>query len=85
LLLSSDKFSVKAEAEANIAAQPRSPWEFVRNPVMLEFLGLPGTGKLLEVKAGAGRSVSSEWSNRALLNWRSSSLLLHLFRIAICR
>lgn len=50
LLLSSDKASVEAEAEANIAALPRSPREFVRDPVMLEFLGLPGTGKLLESK-----------------------------------
>ena len=50
LLLSSDKSSVEAEAEANIAALPRSLREFVRDPVMLEFLGLPGTGKLLESK-----------------------------------
>jgi predicted nuclease of restriction endonuclease-like (RecB) superfamily len=50
LLLSSDKASVEAEAEANIAALPCSPREFVRDPVMLEFLGLPGTGKLLESK-----------------------------------
>ncbi|MEI6692995.1 MAG: PDDEXK nuclease domain-containing protein [Chlorobium sp.] len=50
LLLSGDKASVEAEAEANIAALPRSPREFVRDPVMLEFLGLPGTGKLLESK-----------------------------------
>ncbi len=35
LLLSSDKSSVEAEAEANIAALPRSPREFVRDPVML--------------------------------------------------
>lgn len=50
LLLSSDKASVEAEAEANITALPGSPREFVRDPVMLEFLGLPGTGKLLESK-----------------------------------
>jgi len=49
LLLSSDKASVEAEAEANIAALPR-PREFVHDPVMLEFLGLSGTGKLLESK-----------------------------------
>lgn len=48
LLVSSDKPGVEAEAEANIAALPQSPREFVRDPVMLEFLGLPGTGKLLE-------------------------------------
>ena len=48
LLLSNDMASVEAEAEANISALPRSPREFVRDPVMHEFLGLPGTGKLLE-------------------------------------
>ncbi len=48
LLLSGDKTSVAAEASANIAALPPTPREFVRDPVMLEFLGLPGTGKLLE-------------------------------------
>ncbi len=50
LLLSGDKASVAAEADANIAALPQTPREFVRDPVMLEFLGLPGTGKLLESK-----------------------------------
>jgi len=48
LLLSGDKVSVVAEANTNIAALPQTPREFVRDPVMLEFLGLPGTGKLLE-------------------------------------
>ena len=48
LLLSSDKASVTAEAAANLAALPPAPRSFVRDPVMLEFLGLPGTGKLLE-------------------------------------
>ena len=50
LLLSGDKASVAAEADSNIAALPQTPREFVRDPVMLEFLGLPGTGKLLESK-----------------------------------
>ena len=48
LALSSDKAGVAAEANANIAALPPAPRQFVRDPVMLEFLGLPGTGKLLE-------------------------------------
>jgi predicted nuclease of restriction endonuclease-like (RecB) superfamily len=48
LLLSGDKASVTAEATSNLAALPQNPREFVRDPVMLEFLGLPGTGKLLE-------------------------------------
>ncbi len=50
LLLSRDKAGVAAEADANIAAMPHQPREFVHDPVMLEFLGLPGTGKLLESK-----------------------------------
>ena len=48
LLLSGDKISVTTEATASIAALPQMPREFVRDPVMLEFLGLPGSGKLLE-------------------------------------
>jgi predicted nuclease of restriction endonuclease-like (RecB) superfamily len=47
-LLSSDKLSLQQEAQGLIAAMPASPREFVRDPVMLEFLGLPGAGKLLE-------------------------------------
>jgi predicted nuclease of restriction endonuclease-like (RecB) superfamily len=48
LSVSQDKASVAAEAAANIAALPGAPREFVRDPVMLEFLGLPDTGRLLE-------------------------------------
>jgi len=48
LLLSSDKAGVTAEANTNLAALPQTPRELVRDPVLLEFLGLPGTGKLLE-------------------------------------
>jgi predicted nuclease of restriction endonuclease-like (RecB) superfamily len=50
LLLSGDKASVSDEANTHLAALPQTPREFVRDPVMLEFLGLPGTGKLLESK-----------------------------------
>lgn len=50
LLLSADKAGVVAEANSMIAALPQTPREFVRDPAMLEFLGLPGTGKLLESK-----------------------------------
>jgi len=48
LTLSTDKAAVSAEAQANVAAMPPAPREFVRDPVMLEFLGLPDAGKLLE-------------------------------------
>lgn len=49
LLLSQDKAAVTAEAQANLAALEDAPRAFVRDPVMLEFLGLPGNGRLLEV------------------------------------
>lgn len=48
LLLSQDKAVVGAEAQANLAALEATPRAFVRDPVMLEFPGLPGTGRLLE-------------------------------------
>jgi predicted nuclease of restriction endonuclease-like (RecB) superfamily len=48
LLLSKDKTAVTAEAQANLNALEQSPRAFVRDPVMLEFLGLPETGRLLE-------------------------------------
>lgn len=48
LLSSRDKKAVKAEAEEKIAELPPSPRDFVRDPVLLEFLGLPETGRLLE-------------------------------------
>jgi predicted nuclease of restriction endonuclease-like (RecB) superfamily len=48
LLLSQDKEAVAEEAKENLARMEPSPRAFVRDPVMLEFLGLPGAGKLLE-------------------------------------
>ena len=48
LLLSQDKAALTDEAQANLAALPSTPRSFVRDPVMLEFLGLPDAGKLLE-------------------------------------
>jgi hypothetical protein len=69
LLLSSDKSGVEAEAEANIAALPRSPREFVRDPVRQPlFIGLAirrraaqGAGPGTHNAVGAGRGVSSGW------------------------
>ncbi|TAG25919.1 MAG: DUF1016 domain-containing protein [Burkholderiales bacterium] len=49
LLLSQDKKAVTAEADATTKAE-NTARAFVRDPVMLEFLGLPSTGKLLESK-----------------------------------
>lgn len=48
LLLSQDKAAVADEARVNLAKLEATPRAFVRDPVMLEFLGLPGSGKLLE-------------------------------------
>lgn len=48
LLASKDRAAVREEAEQKIAELPPSPRDFVRDPVLLEFLGLPETGRLLE-------------------------------------
>jgi predicted nuclease of restriction endonuclease-like (RecB) superfamily len=50
LLVSQDRQPLREEASANLTALKVTPREFVRDPVMLEFLGLPNTGKLLESK-----------------------------------
>ena len=50
LLASRDRDPVRQEAAAQIAPLQKTPREFVRDPVLLEFLGLPETGRLLEVE-----------------------------------
>jgi predicted nuclease of restriction endonuclease-like (RecB) superfamily len=50
LLASKDRRPVRAEASQKLATVETNPREFVRDPVLLEFLGLPSTGKLLESK-----------------------------------
>ena len=47
LLATSDRPAVEQEANGAIAPL-QTPRDFVRDPVMLEFLGLPGVGRLLE-------------------------------------
>ena len=47
LLASSDKGGVEREAQKQIKPL-QTPRDFVRDPVMLEFLGVPGTEKMLE-------------------------------------
>lgn len=47
LLATSDRPAVEQEANSAIA-HLQTPRDFVRDPVMLEFLGLPGLGRLLE-------------------------------------
>jgi predicted nuclease of restriction endonuclease-like (RecB) superfamily len=48
LLLSQDKAGVAVEAQNKVEQLTESPRAFVRDPIMLEFLGLPNSGKLLE-------------------------------------
>lgn len=48
LLVSQDRAAVQAEATSQTAALSSIPRAFVRDPVMLEFLGLPHAGRLLE-------------------------------------
>jgi predicted nuclease of restriction endonuclease-like (RecB) superfamily len=50
LLMSRDKLTVMKEAATNIHAMNDSPREFIRDPVMLEFLGLPNAGVVLETE-----------------------------------
>ena len=45
LLASQDRAAIEQEAQEKTERTPR---EFVRDPVLLEFLGLPGAGRLLE-------------------------------------
>ncbi|MBU2573459.1 MAG: DUF1016 family protein [Elusimicrobia bacterium] len=48
LLASKDRKPVRREASARITEADKTPRDFVRDPVLLEFLGLPGAGRLLE-------------------------------------
>ncbi|MHB1463179.1 MAG: PDDEXK nuclease domain-containing protein [Armatimonadota bacterium] len=54
LLASQDRKAVVDEAVSNIAPLQKSPREFVHDPVMLEFLGLPDGGRLLEADLEKG-------------------------------
>ncbi|PMZ89138.1 MULTISPECIES: DUF1016 N-terminal domain-containing protein [unclassified Pseudomonas] len=48
LLASRDRGSLKQEAATHIQNMKANPRDFVRDPVVLEFLGLPNAGKLQE-------------------------------------
>jgi predicted nuclease of restriction endonuclease-like (RecB) superfamily len=50
LLASHDRQPVRKEAAAKLSRLAATPRDFIHDPVMLEFLGLPNTGKLLESK-----------------------------------
>lgn len=48
LLVSQDRAAVEREASDQLLALGANPREFVRDPMLLEFLGLPNAGTLLE-------------------------------------
>ena len=48
LMASQDRAAVEQEAASKLQALGKSPREFVRDPVLLEFLGLPNAGTMLE-------------------------------------
>lgn len=48
LLASQDRAAVEQEAASKLQALGKSPREFVRDPVLLEFLGLPNAGTMLD-------------------------------------
>lgn len=48
LLASQDRAAVEQEAASKLQALSKSPREFVLDPVLLEFLGLPNAGLMLE-------------------------------------
>ena len=48
LLVSQDRPALQQEAASNLAPLNKSPREFVRDPVLLEFLGMPTAAGLLE-------------------------------------
>jgi predicted nuclease of restriction endonuclease-like (RecB) superfamily len=50
LLVSRDRQPVREEAEEKVAALAPRPRDFIHDPVLLEFLGLPDTGRMLESK-----------------------------------
>src|SRR5450830_1071121 len=78
--MSRDKAPVMTPAAANIKAMTDSPREFIRDPVMLEFLGLPNAGlftacaktivgshpQRFEADEFAGRALTGIHSNRAV-------------------
>lgn len=50
LLASRDRSAVREEATTNIQKMATCPRDFIRDPVVLEFLGLPNAGLILETE-----------------------------------
>jgi predicted nuclease of restriction endonuclease-like (RecB) superfamily len=79
LLSSSDRAAV--EKEGGDSVQPlQTPRDFVRDPVMLEFLGLPGAGKLLE--ADLERALLDNLQEFLLELGRGFAFVARQFRIS---
>src|ERR1700712_4727226 len=79
LLATSDKPAV--EQEAHLAIAPlQTPRDFVRDPVLLEFLGLPGVGQLLE--ADLERALLDNLQAFLLELGRGSAFIARQYRIS---
>jgi predicted nuclease of restriction endonuclease-like (RecB) superfamily len=79
LLSSSDRAAVEKEAGDNVQSL-QTPRDFVRDPVMLEFLGLPGAGKLLE--ADLERALLDNLQEFLLELGRGFAFVARQFRIS---
>jgi predicted nuclease of restriction endonuclease-like (RecB) superfamily len=79
LLASSDRGAVEQEASGAIAPL-QTPRNFVRDPVMLEFLGLPGVGRLLE--ADLERALLDNLQSFLLELGRGFAFVARQFRIS---
>jgi predicted nuclease of restriction endonuclease-like (RecB) superfamily len=79
LLSSSDRAAVEKEAGDSVQSL-QTPSDFVRDPVMLEFLGLPGAGKLLE--ADLERALLDNLQEFLLELGRGFAFVARQFRIS---
>jgi predicted nuclease of restriction endonuclease-like (RecB) superfamily len=79
LLASSDRGAVEHEANDRIAPL-QTPRNFVRDPVMLEFLGLPGVGRPLE--ADLERALLDNLQSFLLELGRGFAFVARQFRIS---
>lgn len=79
LLSSSDRLAVEKEAGDSLQSL-QTPRDFVRDPVMLEFLGLPGAGKLLE--ADLERALLDNLQEFLLELGRGFAFVARQFRIS---
>jgi predicted nuclease of restriction endonuclease-like (RecB) superfamily len=79
LLSSSDRSAVEKEAGDSLQSL-QTPRDFVRDPVMLEWLGLPGAGKLLE--ADLERALLDNLQEFLLELGRGFAFVARQFRIS---